>query len=205
MRIGCFGLNANPPHLGHAEAAMIFRYSGLLDEVWLIPSFEHPFSKPDVARWEQRVHMCCLLEHNSPDIWVSLAEAEVVDFGKYNVDKSYTIYTLQHLRQTFPVHKFYWCICSDIVTSGSYRDWHRWDELEKEDMILVAERSGYPVTADKLPKPFKKVGTCCKDIASTQIRAMIREGKDVAPLTGTAIAEYIRLHKLYSADNEEVA
>ena len=50
-RIGCFGINANPPHLGHKEAAEAFLNSGLVDEVWIIPTFNHPVSKADIVSW----------------------------------------------------------------------------------------------------------------------------------------------------------
>jgi nicotinic acid mononucleotide adenylyltransferase len=86
---------------------------------------------------------------------------------------------------------------SDILTSGSYRDWHRWADLEREEKILVSERAGYPLPKGVLPKPFARAGRCEKDISSTQIRALLREGKDIEPYTGEKVAEYIRKHKLY--------
>lgn len=197
MRIGCLGLNANPPHLGHREAAEVLRYSGFVDQVWLIPTFSHPFGKADVASWEHRVNMCRLIENQDTGIWVSLAECEMLDFDEYKLDKSYTVYTLEYLRKTHLTYQFFWCVSSDIVVSGSYRNWRRWDELEKEEKILVCQRAGYPLPAGVLPKPFVLAGHCLKDISSTQIRELARAGKDVRPYVDEKVGEYIIKRKLY--------
>lgn len=197
MKVGCFGINANPPHLGHREAAAAFLRSGFVDQVWLIPTFEHPFDKADVASWEHRVTMCRLLTNQETGVRVSLAECEMLEFTEYKHDKSYTVYTIEYLRKLHPKFQFLWCVCSDIVTSGSYRDWHRWDELAQEAKILVSERAGYPLPRGVLPRPFVRAGRCLKDISSTQIRALIREKMGIEQYTGKKISEYIKEHKLY--------
>jgi len=199
MRIGCLGLNANPPHLGHLSAATAFLTSGFVDEVWLIPSYDHPFGKKDIAAWEHRVNMCRLLEIPDIAIYTSLAEVEMRETEEYEFQKSYTVYVLQYLRKTRPMHEFYWCVGSDIVTSGSYKKWHRWEDLEQEDKILVAERAGYPLPAGTLPKPFARIGCEYRDVSSTRIRVLTREGMETEKYTGEKIAEYIRKHKLYQA------
>jgi len=197
MRIGCLGLNANPPHLGHLEAVEAFQLSEFVDQVWLIPSFDHPFGKKDIASWEHRVNMCRLLENPDISLYVSLVEAEMSESEEYGFQKSYTIYVLQHLRRTHPGHQFYWCVGSDILASNSYKKWHRWGDLEKEEKILVAERAGYPLPEGALPRPFVRVGRSYQDVSSTRIRVLNREGMNTEKYTGSKIAEYIRKHKLY--------
>ena len=197
MRVACLGINANPPHLGHLEAATVFLDSGFVDRVWFIPTFEHHFDKPDIASWEHRVNMCRLLENQEKGIWVSLAECEMTDLNDAKPDKSYTVYTLRYLRATYPNFKFVWCVGSDTVTTGSYKDWHNWDELAREEKILVCERAGYPLPG-VLPKPFTRAGRCLKDISSSRIRALLRVGMTAHEYTGEKIAEYIRKHKLYT-------
>lgn len=225
MRIGCLGLSANPPHLGHLDMARVIRNSGLLvDAVWLIPTFEHPFAKEDMASWHDRVNMSRFLEDISLDISVSVAEGEMADprncivydsnHSTYSsivtnafpellnispIKRSYTIDTLRYLRAKHQNFKFFWCLSSDIIVSGSYRDWHRWDELEKEEMILVVERPGYPLAKDGLPKPFRFAGIGRKDTSSTEIRRMAKDGQDITPYVGPEIAEYIRKRKLYTS------
>ena len=196
LRVACFGINANPPHLGHLEAATVLRYSGFVDRVWFIPTFDHPFGKADIAVWEHRVNMCRLLENQEIGIWVSLAECEMLDFERYKHDKSYTVYTLKYLRETYPSLQFIWCVSSDVVTTDSYKNWHSWDELAKEEKILVCERVGYPLPG-VLPKPFTFAGRCVKDVSSSRIRALVREGMTVRKYAGENIAWYIKKHKLY--------
>lgn len=197
MRIGCFGISANPPHFGHLNTAAEIRLSGLVDQVWLIPSFQHPFSKQDLVCWNDRVNMCRFLENDR--IRVSLAECEMTESGNYtSIGKSYTIYTLWYLREKHPSHTFYWCVGSDVVVSGSYLFWHRWDELQKEEMILVMERPGYPMPKEGLPKPFRFAGYSIRDESSTAIRNRVKEGGNIEPFVGQKIAEYIRTKRLYS-------
>jgi nicotinate-nucleotide adenylyltransferase len=197
MRIGCLGLSANPPHLGHRAAAEAFQRSGFVDRVLFIPTYNHPFGKADVAPWEHRVNMCRLLEDPAVSIYASPVEAEMSEDDKYKFRKSYTVDVLHYLRKTRPAHQFYWCVGSDIVTSGSHKQWYRWEDLEQEEKILVAERSGYPLPMGTLPKPFVRVRSTYEDISSTRIRVLNREGMDTEKYTGEKIAEYIRKHKLY--------
>ena len=196
-RIGCFGINANPPHLGHKEAAEAFLNSGLVDEVWIIPTFNHPVSKADIVSWEHRVKMCQFLENTTQGIRISLAECELAEIEKYKDKKSYTVDTLEYLRRKFPDNSFSWCVGSDIVIDGSYAKWHNWEELEKEERILVAERTGYPLPDEKLPKPFVRVGRAYRDISSTDIRVLICEKIGFEEYTGKEIARYIRENNLY--------
>jgi len=141
MNIGCLGLSANPPHKGHIDVARVLLKSGcFFDEIWLIPVYKHSFDeKSDMAPWKHRSAMCRLLQE--PSIRVCEVEREREGI-------SYTIDTLAHLRSKYPQHSFAWCVGSDIVTSGSYRNWHRWEELKEREKICVVERPGYILTAE---------------------------------------------------------
>lgn len=189
LRVGCLGLAANPPHRGHIEHARILLGSGWVDEVWLIPVFRHAFEKSDMAPWEHRVNMCRML--GGEDI-------RVLDIEGERGGISYTIDTLKCLKRRYPGHIFYWCVGYDIVTSGSYLKWHRWKEMKNNFQFLLVERPGYPLQDIEIPKVFIEAGTSLGDpISSTDIRQMVRGGKDITPHVGKKVARYIREHKLY--------
>lgn len=191
MRIGCLGLSANPPHIGHIENARTLLASGRVDEVWLIPVFRHPFAsdKPSMAQWHHRVLMARMLEE--PGVIVSEVEGELGS-------TSYTLETLRHLNKTRPEHMFYWCVGSDIITSKSYLKWKCFREIEQKFRFFAIERPGYPLKGLYIPGCFEAVGLAPgSPISSTEIRTMIKEGKDIAQYVGENVADYIEKYGLY--------
>ncbi|MCI0570479.1 MAG: nicotinate-nicotinamide nucleotide adenylyltransferase, partial [Myxococcaceae bacterium] len=57
MEVAILGGSFNPPHVGHLLAAHFVRATQAVDEVWLMPSFRHPFGKA-LAPFEHRLAMC---------------------------------------------------------------------------------------------------------------------------------------------------
>ena len=45
MKIAILGSSFDPPHIGHALIAIQVKELFKMDEVWLMPSFIHPFGK----------------------------------------------------------------------------------------------------------------------------------------------------------------
>ncbi|MBI2463114.1 MAG: nicotinate (nicotinamide) nucleotide adenylyltransferase [Candidatus Spechtbacteria bacterium] len=193
-RIGCLGLSANPPHLGHLAAARAVLKSGLVDEVWLIPVFAHAFNKPDFAPWRHRVAMTKFLEE--PGIIVCEIEGE-------RTVVSYTADTVAALRERHPDYEFFWVIGSDIVARGEYLQWHNWDELKNMIRFIVIDRSGYPICESDVPERFIRLHDSevrCQ--SSTLARELIHRHEDVASLVGEQIAYYINQNELYSNTEE---
>jgi nicotinate (nicotinamide) nucleotide adenylyltransferase len=60
MNITLFGGSFNPPHIGHALIIEEFLSSGLTDELWLLPTYNHAFNK-SLAPSNHRLKMCELL------------------------------------------------------------------------------------------------------------------------------------------------
>ena len=45
MRVALFGGSFNPPHVAHQLVALYVLETQPVDELWLIPCFQHPFEK----------------------------------------------------------------------------------------------------------------------------------------------------------------
>src|SRR5437660_1568301 len=76
-RVALLGGSFNPPHVGHLMAALYVRSVLGDDEVWLLPTFHHPFGKPTLG-YEHRVAMCEAAARDvGPWLKVSRAESEV--------------------------------------------------------------------------------------------------------------------------------
>ena len=82
MDVALLGGSFNPPHVGHLMASLYLRSVVGCDEVWLVPSFNHPFGKP-LEPFEDRVNMCRAMGADlGPWFKVSRAEASVGGEGR---------------------------------------------------------------------------------------------------------------------------
>lgn len=184
-KIGCLGLSADPPHLGHLEIARLLLRKKLVDEIWLIPCYAHSFGKP-LSEPRHRWQMAKLLER--PGIKVS-----DVEFSRKG--KSYTIDTIKILKEKYPSYQFFWIIGSDIVKSKSYERWKDWDTLKALINFLVVSREGFKI--EDLPANFILIEGKISNISSTNIRERVRHGFSIEKLVPQKVKEYIEKHNLY--------
>lgn len=183
MRVGLLGGSFNPPHVGHLMAALYVHSTQGLDEVWMMPAYQHPFGKT-LAPFEHRVRMCELLcEESSGWMKTSRVEQDVAQRG----GAGYTVETLTYLRERHPKIEFSLIIGSDILN-----DLPKWKEPERiKQMVrmLVLYRAGYPAP-DTLGPPLAEV-------SSTQIREMLARGEAPAQLVPSRVLEYAHQQGLY--------
>lgn len=179
-QIALLGGSFNPPHLGHLMAALYVRSALPIDEVWLLPSFQHPFGKP-LAPFEHRVAMCRAMARDlGPWLKVSEVEREVGGEGR-------TIETLEHLLPRHPGVKFRLVIGSDILKD--LPGWKAWDRIQQLVEVTVLYRAGYPD-----PQAF---GPPLAEISSTEIRRRLEASDPPADLVPRAVLAYARQHQLY--------
>jgi nicotinate-nucleotide adenylyltransferase len=176
MHIALFGGSFNPPHLGHLAVGRDLLTSKKVDEVWVIPSFKHPFGK-ELASFEDRMAMCHLL-FDSLGAKVKMSEVE----KKINNTNGWTITTLQYLIDQFPEHQFSWVMGSDLLQATS--KWKDFDKIKKLASIISIPRLGYEKS--KLP-----------NISSTQVREAVASGKDISSLVSPEVMKYIDEKGLY--------
>lgn len=184
-KIGCLGLSADPPHCGHLAIARLLLKKKLVDEVWLIPCYEHSFGKllcPSKHRWE----MTKLLEESG----IKACDIEILRKGK-----SYTADTVRILKEKYRGYQFFWVLGSDIVKSGSYKKWKDWQGLSLSVNFLIISRPGF--IAKELPSGFILVEGSGSDISSTEIRKRIGRGLPIDNLVTPRIKKYIKKHNLY--------
>jgi len=177
MKIALFGGSFNPPQNGHVAVVRALVDSKQFDEVWVLPSFRHPFGK-SLAPFEDRLNLCRLaFEALSPSLKVSSVEKEI------NPQKGYTVDTVRYLKKKYPESKFYLVMGSDLILE--LPRWKDPDELKKMVEIYPISRAGYEDS--KFPR-----------VSSTEIREALRLGKDISSLVPPKVAKYIRDKKIYS-------
>jgi len=175
------GGSFNPPHVAHMMAAYWALATQGVSEVWLLPSYRHPFGKA-LAPFEDRVRMCRLAAAAIRGVHVCTAEADLA--GDPQVGKTARI--LEHLVERHPSRSFALVIGADILADTD--KWYRFDRVRELARIVVVGRAGHPGPpgAPELPA-----------ISSTDVRDRLRRGEDVSALVPRRVLEYARERRLY--------
>jgi nicotinate-nucleotide adenylyltransferase len=180
VQVALLGGSFNPPHVGHLLAAHYVRATQGVDEVWLMPTFVHPFRKATVS-FEHRVRMCELMCQDAAG-WMktSKVESQVGKDGR-------TVDTLEFLQVRHPEHRFSLIIGSDIVKDLPH--WKDFDRIERMARVVVLYRAGYPAEGT--------VGPPLAIVSSTDIRERLSRGELPSELVPRVVLDYAREHHLY--------
>jgi len=175
-KIALFGGSFNPPHWAHRQVLELLRGLPQFDEVWMVPTFDHPFEK-NLAPFEDRVAMCRLtIAGLGPK--VSLCGVE----GEMQKSPSYTFDTIREFKKRFPEKHF-----SLVLGSDCKKDLVRWkeiDRLKQEAEFFFIPRPGIEES------PFM-------DISSSEIRGLVRSGKKFTKYLAPEVAAFIEEKGLY--------
>ncbi|OGQ04026.1 MAG: nicotinate (nicotinamide) nucleotide adenylyltransferase [Deltaproteobacteria bacterium RIFCSPLOWO2_01_44_7] len=172
-KIGILGGSFNPPHLGHVGICRYVLEQKKVDEVWVIPCFEHPFDKPLVS-FDHRFKMCELTFKEFDD------KAVVKDVEKQLGGKSFTLRTVQFLKKENPKLEFFLILGEDAAKEA--KTWHQYDKLKKAVSWLIIPRG------PESPVP---------DVSATDIRKILQEGKNVGKYLPQLVYQYIVQNRLY--------
>lgn len=174
-----FGGKFDPPHLGHQLSIFLALEKYGFQEVWVIPSFSHPFGFHP-GDFDTRLEMCRIMARPFGN------RAKVLDIERnLGLETVYTVDLIKYLKENFQGNDFSLLIGSD---NWNVRD--KWKDFDKiEEMcreIVVIGRGKNEGSSFYLP-----------DISSTMIKTIIKEGKNPENLLPSGIAEYIGKNKLY--------
>lgn len=175
-----FGGKFDPPHLAHQMSIFLALEKYRFDEVWVIPSFSHPFDFHP-SDFDRRLEMCRIMARPWGDrVKVMDTEREI------GTEKVYTVDLIRYLIGKYPQNGFSLVIGSDNWDLRT--KWKDFDEIER--LCRTVEVIGRGLDSTE--------GFSLPNISSTMIKQRIHEGKDVSHLLPDGIAEYIREHGLYS-------
>ena len=166
MRIGFFGGSFDPPHIGH-EAIVSWVFANTpLEQIWVVPCFQHPFDK-SLASFSDRIAMCHLaFDRFDSKVVVSEIERELGGI-------SFTSRTMRVLKEEMAEAQW-----SLIVGEDAYQERTHWNEsawLEKNvDWVVVPRGSSSPIP----------------NVSGTEIRRAVCEGREWKDQVLPAVAEY---------------
>ena len=197
-KIGILGGTFDPFHKGHFMLAKTAYEQFELDEVWIMPNGNPPHKRNiEQTDFEIRCEM----------IRLSIKEAPYMVLCDYEGSEDsyhFTYQTLGEFKKMYPKDEFYF-----IIGADSLRDFPTWREpgiIAQLCTLLVAcrDESGIADLKLKIAEMNERFGAECLimnspkvDAASSEIRVMVSEGKDIADYVGKEVANYIKNEKLY--------
>jgi len=208
--IGVFGGAFDPVHLGHLSLATTALSALGIDLLLWVPAGKPAHRPPLVAEARHRLTMLRLATAGKPSFRIDAAEI-------IQRCTSYTVPTLQRLRQQYPDSALVLILGFDAFCGLG--GWHQWEKLPQLAHLALTGRPGYgndlhneplrsqldgfykPVTsAEELRRSYCgaviNFATRPIDTSATYIRSMLAAGKEPAGLQ-TEIMSYIRRHRLY--------
>jgi nicotinate-nucleotide adenylyltransferase len=182
-RVAVYGGSFDPPHLGHVLSVAWALSTGDVDEVWIIPTWEHVFEKSHQASYEHRTKLC-------EAAFAPFRDVRLLDIERQLGGTSRTLRTLEALQEAHPHTSFRLLIGADVLPTTDR--WHRWDEVARLAPPLIVGREGYPQPAG--------CPITIPNVSSTDVRAALGSDRNIQGFVPGAVADYIRQHGLYSSD-----
>lgn len=188
--IGLFFGSFNPVHIGHLLIARRMKEATQMNEVWMVISPQNPF-KQHLSLLED-VYRLRLME-------LALKEAEdirVCDIEFSLPKPSYTIYTLNALKEKHPDIKFEIIMGEDNL--NGFTGWKDYKKIVDEHPIHVYCRNAEKINNERLLHHNIIIHQLpLMDISSTEIRKRIKEGKDITWMVPDKVKEEIHQHQWY--------
>lgn len=193
MQIGLFFGSFNPIHIGHLIIANTMATTTDLDQVWFVVSPQNPFKKSKSLLHEfDRLDM---VERAIADN--SRLKATDVEFSMPK--PSYTIDTLDRLREKFPQHTFRLIMGEDNL--AQFANWKEPDRILTETGLYVYPRPSREL--NNVPSPLlshtnvRLVSAPLLDISATFIREAIRANRSIRYMVPDVVDEMIARKKYY--------
>jgi len=132
-RVALFGGSFNPPHLAHAMVAISVLSVHDVDELWILPTGDHPFGKT-LAPFEDRMALCQAAFSDLPRV-------KVLEIEKWLPHPTYTVQTLEVLHQAIANFEPKWVIGTDIL--DELHLWREPERLQALSAFIILPREGY--------------------------------------------------------------
>ena len=217
MKIGIFGGTFNPVHYGHLRAAEEVREKLRLDKILFIPAKNPPLKTKDIATAEHRYELLKLALRGNR--YFELSDIEYRLKGK-----SYTAKTILELQKIYPPSDFFFILGIDafldiphwwnpekLITLTNFavisRPGFRFTDLKtspyiKEQRRVLGKLDEEKAELYEAKLPGKKKAVLLRitpmEIASTEIRRLLRQGKSIKYLLPPEVKSYIIFNKLYT-------
>jgi nicotinate-nucleotide adenylyltransferase len=189
-RVALFGGSFNPPHVAHQLVALYVLETQRVDELWIAPTYVHPFEHKKLASYEHRTRMCELMAAAlGPRAVVSNIEEELARRPGFRASRTLDLVTVLVDERGLEVRLV---VGTDILAETA--KWYRWDDVVAKAPLIVIGREG------AAPPPGSVVtGVQMPAISSTRVRGAFASGDPASAenLVPRSVYSYIVQHNLY--------
>lgn len=185
MHIALFGGTFDPPHLGHQSIARYLLAEKLVDQVWFVPVYQHPWAnqlhKTQLTSYAHRLEMISLMAENH----IKIAEFK---------DISFTLSTIEYFEKTYPKNQFSWVMGSEYLPK--FHLFLKTHPMLINKPIFIYPRQDHPL--EPLTPNMKALSQApLVTISSTQIRQKASKNESIQHLVTFPVNTYILTHNLY--------
>ncbi|MBN9313998.1 MAG: nicotinic acid mononucleotide adenylyltransferase [Chryseobacterium sp. 39-10] len=185
-KVGLFFGSFNPIHIGHLILANYLLENSDLHELWFVVSPQNPFKdKKSLLNDHNRLDMVQLAVKNYPKMRASNVEFSLPQ-------PSYTVDTLAYLKEKHPDFLFVLIIGEDNL--AGLPKWKNSELLINQHQIVVYPRlyEGAKIESALLQHDnVHLVKAPIIELSATEIRAMIKAGKNVRPMLPPEVFDYL--------------
>jgi nicotinate-nucleotide adenylyltransferase len=190
--LGIFGGTFDPIHHGHLIAAQSLLEELQLSRILFLVSAQPPHKNPEgLSSWTDRRRMAALATEDNDCFEVSELERE-------RSGPSYTFETIEVVRSQYGrEYHLHFIVGADSILE--IFTWRHPERLLDSGMLVVIPRPGFDLS--RLDRSVKDrvtiVPTPLVEIASSNIRSRVREGRPIRYLVPPAVDTYIQQNGLY--------
>ena len=185
-KIGLFFGSFNPIHIGHLILANYILENTDMDELWFVVSPQNPFKeKKSLLKDHNRLDMVQLAVKNYPKMRASNVEFSLPQ-------PSYSIDTLTYLKEKYPDYRFALIMGEDNLKT--LPKWKNAQTLIENYQIIVYPRLSEDSEEEKkmpLHANISLIKALIIELSATEIRRMLKEGKNVRPMLPPEVFEYL--------------
>ena len=187
--IGIFFGSFNPIHIGHLAIANYIVEFTELDQIWFVVSPHNPLK-----------NKASLLEDYHRLELVNLAIGDNVKYKSSNIEfrlpqPSYTINTLEYLKEKYPKMKFSLIMGADSLKS--INKWKNYELILSKYTIYVYPRPNIDISEFQNNSNIKIVNAPIMEISSSFIREAIKSKKSLEFFMPEKVYKYIQEMHFY--------
>ncbi|MDZ7722151.1 MAG: nicotinate-nucleotide adenylyltransferase [candidate division KSB1 bacterium] len=191
MRIGVYGGTFDPIHTAHLIIAEHTREQLDLDLVLFIPSYIPPHkTEAPLCDALNRLEMVKTAVKDHPHF-------QTIDFEIKRQKTSYTVHTLEHIRDTFRLeqHELYLLMGADNYIH--FDKWKSPQTIYKMCRLTVAGRPNAEVQVSHEFTDVLWVNAPLLEISASDIRDRLATGKSIRYIVPHPVEQYIKHYNLY--------
>lgn len=205
-KIGILGGTFDPFHKGHFMLAKTAYEQFALDEVWIMPNGNPPH-KREIQQTPLEIRSEMIRRAIDKVPYMVLCEHESSETSYH-----FTYQTLSEFQELYPEDQFYFIIGADSL--WDFPTWRKPEVIAGLCTLLVAcrDEAGILEIRQKIRELEERYQAKCLimnspkvDAASSEIRQMVSEGKDVSCYVGEEVFAYLKQQKLYGAGEKGVS